>query len=351
MGCTSRAAGQYALVSQMPVWVNSQDFALSLEAADFRWLIAYHAYELAMELYGPRCDCVEWRLQLHETLLRADRTRVSLPEIEPGRSSSLRDCPSEAIRFWDRLLRCARIKPQLRGGELTLLPASDQDVYFDSSGEVTKAEGINYRTLKPEMGGLFCEKIFGPTRNWHCHCGKYQTSKYEGITCEQCGVEITNSKVRRERVGHIELPVPVVHPWYLNGECGAMLAKRLNLPEADLERIANCSLFIFNDSSSSGEALEAQLVTWHDSISMRPSKTARVVTGGEAIEILLKRSGAPGVLADAVIMRRLPVLPPDLRPTVRLDSGRFATSDLNELYRSVLNRVETTPPSHRYGCS
>jgi DNA-directed RNA polymerase subunit beta' len=290
-------------------------------------------------LYGPRCDCVDWRLQLHEALLRSDGKSIKLPEAESRDWSSLRDSPSEAVRNWDRLLRGARIKPQLQGGELAFAPASDEDVYSGSSGEVTKPEGINYRTLEPETGGLSCEKIFGPMRSWHCRCGRYRGSRHKGITCEQCGVEVASARVRRERLGHIELPLPVVHPWHLNGAGRAALARRLNISPVDLERIADCSLFIFDDPGLPVTAQEVQLFTFFESFDRRPSDAARAATGGEAIEILLKRSGASKALVDAVIMRRLPVIPPELRPTVPMGAGSFAISDINLLYRSVLNRV------------
>lgn len=259
--------------------------------------------------------------------------------------------------------------------KLTIKIASD-DVIRDkwSRGEIKKPETINYRTFKPEKGGLFCEKIFGPTRDWECACGKYKKIKHKGIVCDRCGVEVTLSKVRRERMAHIELAVPVVHIWFFK-TMPTRIGNILGVPVADLERIIYYEEFVVIDPGKT-ELQKKQLLNDNELREAQEkwgigSFVAKM--GGEAIAELLKSEDLPSLVADLkdklrrtksiqarmklakrlkivedvassknkpewMVLGCVPVIPPDLRPLVPLDGGRFATSDLNDLYRRVINR-------------
>lgn len=259
--------------------------------------------------------------------------------------------------------------------KLTIQIASDDEIKnVWSRGEIKKPETINYRTFKPEKGGLFCEKIFGPTKDWECACGKYKKIKHKGIVCDRCGVEVTHSKVRRERMAHIELAVPVVHIWYTKiqpSRCGNILG----LSTADLERVIYYEEYIVVDPGrtnlerkqllSDSEYREAQEKWGSDSF--------KALMGGDAIHELLETEPLAETVVDLkdklrktksiqarmkiakrlkivegflnsknnaswMVLSSIPVIPPDLRPLVPLEGGRFATSDLNDLYRRVINR-------------
>jgi len=246
-------------------------------------------------------------------------------------------------------------------------------------GEVTKPETINYRTLKPEMDGLFCERIFGPVKDWECHCGKYKRVRYKGIVCERCGVEIVESKVRRHRMGYVQLAAPVTHVWYLKS-LPSYIAILLDLPLKDVEQIVYFNSYIVTRPGNCVSLKYKQLLSedeWidiEDQLYQEQSDIygVEVGIGAEAIQKLLKDIDleveaeslreevllSKGTKKDKAIKRLriidnfiatrsdpawmiltiLPVIPPDLRPMVQLDGGRFATSDLNDLYRRVLNR-------------
>lgn len=242
-------------------------------------------------------------------------------------------------------------------------------------GEITKPETINYRTLKPEMQGLFCEKIFGPVNDWECHCGKYKRVRHKGIICERCGVEVIESNVRRHRIGFIELASPVTHVWYVKGR-PSKIATILNISLKELEQIVYFNSFIVTNVGTNTELKNKQLFgesDWSAFYYSSEGKTdVEISTGAEAIKTLLELINlqqeaktlrdliliSTGLEREKLIKRLrvidqfiasecnpswmvltiLPVLPPDLRPMVQLDGGRFATSDLNDLYRRVINR-------------
>ena len=250
--------------------------------------------------------------------------------------------------------------------------ASPERIREWSYGEVTKPETINYRTLKPERDGLFCEKIFGPMKDWECHCGKYKRVRYKGKVCERCGVEITRSKVRRERMGHIELAAPVSHIWYFKG-IPSRLGLVLDLSPRYLEKVLYFALYIvtdpgdtplekmqilnekeyaemrerYEDDFQAGMGAEAikKLLQDIDVPTLRDELTAELETAtGQKRVKLLKRLDVvdafyhSGNKLEWMILDAIPVIPPDIRPMVQLDGGRFATSDLNDLYRRVINR-------------
>ncbi len=253
--------------------------------------------------------------------------------------------------------------------------ASPERILQWSHGEVTKPETINYRTLKPERDGLFCERIFGPSKDWECYCGKYKRVRHKGIICERCGVEVTDSKVRRERMGHIKLAAPVSHIWFLKG-IPSYLGLLLDMTLKDLEQVIYFNNYVVLDGGES-PFKKLQLLTeeeYEDYMAENEDSALRVGIGAEAIKELLSeinvkelaeeiRTELAGTvnsvqkksklikrlrLLDSLIssetdptwmiMDVLPVTPPDLRPMVQLDGGRFATSDLNDLYRRVINR-------------
>ena len=251
--------------------------------------------------------------------------------------------------------------------------ASPEKILEWSHGEVTKPETINYRTLKAETDGLFCEKIFGPTKDWECKCGKYKKMRYRGTICDKCGVEVTSSKVRRERMGHIALACPVSHIWYFKGT-PSRIGLILEISPRQLERVLYFAAYIVLDPGetnlSKKQVLNEQ--EYQDAVATYGKNSFKAQMGAEAIQALLKELDLPklevalkkeieegsgqrkvkcirrleeveaflhsGNKPEWMILSVLPVIPPDLRPMVQLDGGRFATSDLNDLYRRVINR-------------
>ena len=250
--------------------------------------------------------------------------------------------------------------------------ASPDQIRAWSYGEVTKPETINYRTLKPERDGLYCERIFGPTKDWECHCGKYKRIRYKGKICDRCGVEVTKAKVRRERMGHIELAAPVSHIWYFKG-IPSRIGLMLDISPRLLEKVLYFASYIVTDPGLT-PLEKKQLLTEKEYREMREryGDEFEAAMGAEAVQDLLKEIDLDQLSAELtaevekssgqkkvrilkrlevveafrvsgnrpewMVMDVLPVLPPDLRPMVQLDGGRFATSDLNDLYRRVINR-------------
>ena len=250
--------------------------------------------------------------------------------------------------------------------------ASPEQVREWSYGEVTKPETINFRTLKPEKEGLFCERIFGPTKDWECHCGKYKRVRHKGIVCDRCGVEVTKAKVRRERMGHIELAAPVSHIWYFKG-IPSRIGLMLDITPRNLEKVLYFASYIvvdpgdtplekkqildektyaeyrerYEDDFKAGmgaEAVKALLADVDlDALanelreelnSNSGQKRAKALKRLEVVEAFRQSGNKP----EWMILDVVPVIPPEIRPMVQLDGGRFATSDLNDLYRRVINR-------------
>src|ERR671923_183999 len=199
--------------------------------------------------------------------------------------------------------------------------ASPQKIRDWSHGEVKKPETINYRTFKPERDGLFCARIFGPTKDYECACGKYKRMKFAGVVCDKCGVEVTRARVRRERMGHIELASPVSHVWFFKG-LPSRIGQLLDMSLRELEKILYFEEYVVLDSRING--IKKKDLVGVDKVRKRL----------KVIEAFLKSGNQP----DWMILEVVPVIPPELRPLVPLDGGRFATSDLNDLYRRVINR-------------
>ena len=250
---------------------------------------------------------------------------------------------------------------------------SPDKILKESHGEVKKPETINYRTLKPEKDGLYCERIFGPTKDWECHCGKYKKIRYKGVICDKCGVEVTRSSVRRSRIGHISLAAPVSHIWYFKG-IPSRIGLILNMTQRNLEKVLYFAAYVVLDPGATN-LHKLDVLTERDYEAMKEEygkDSFRVGMGAEAIrellcevDLLKLEKELKDELVDAKVQKRqklvkrlevveafiksgnrpewmiltvLPVLPPDLRPMVQLDGGRFATSDLNDLYRRIINR-------------
>ena len=250
--------------------------------------------------------------------------------------------------------------------------ASPERIREWSRGEVKKPETINYRTLKPEKEGLYCERIFGPSKDWECYCGKYKKVRYKGVVCDRCGVEVTKASVRRERMGHIELAAPVSHIWYFKG-IPSRMGLILDISPKVLEKVLYFASYIVLESETPEIQVKQVLTeaeyqkareTYGDSFRVgmgaesiqellqaidleAESKTlkaelkdssgqkrARIIKRLEVVEAFRESGNHP----DWMILTVIPVIPPDLRPMVQLDGGRFATSDLNDLYRRIINR-------------
>lgn len=250
---------------------------------------------------------------------------------------------------------------------------SPDKILRESHGEVKKPETINYRTLKPEKDGLYCERIFGPTKDWECHCGKYKKIRYKGVICDKCGVEVTKSSVRRSRIGHITLSAPVSHIWYFKG-IPSRIGLILNMSQRNLEKVLYFAAYVVLDPGATNlhkldvltereyqgalveygegefrvgmgaEAIrellcnvdlnELEKELKEELVDAKLQKRAKIVKRLEVVEAFIKSGNRP----EWMILTVLPVLPPDLRPMVQLDGGRFATSDLNDLYRRIINR-------------
>ncbi|NMB97573.1 MAG: DNA-directed RNA polymerase subunit beta', partial [Clostridiaceae bacterium] len=250
--------------------------------------------------------------------------------------------------------------------------ASPEKIREWSKGEVKKPETINYRTLKPERDGLFCERIFGPTKDWECHCGKYKRVRYKGIVCDRCGVEVTRAKVRRERIGHIELAAPVSHIWYFKG-IPSRMGLILDMSPRSLEKILYFAAYVVLDPGQTplfkkqilsekeyrdslekygnnfkagmgAEAVKELLAEIDlDDLSRELKEELEETTGQKRMRIVkrlevVEAFRLSGNRPEWMILDVIPVIPPELRPMVQLDGGRFATSDLNDLYRRVINR-------------
>ena len=265
------------------------------------------------------------------------------------------------------------VEQQMNFDAIKIGLASPEKIREWSRGEVKKPETINYRTLKPERDGLFCERIFGPSKDWECHCGKYKKVRFKGIICDRCGVEVTKANVRRERMGHIELAAPVSHIWYFKG-IPSRMGLILDISPRVLEKVLYFASYIVLDPGETNLSYKQVLTEkeYRDAEEEFGFGAFRVGMGAEAVKELLeaidldkeseelktelkestgqKRAKVIKRLEvveafrtshnkpEWMILEAVPVLPPDLRPMVQLDGGRFATSDLNDLYRRIINR-------------
>ena len=369
----ARSIGPYSLVTQQPLGGRAQFGGQRFGEMEVWALEAYGAAYTLQELLTVKSDDVAGRTKIYEAIVKGENT------FEPGTPESF----NVLIKELQSLGLDVKVEKK-KGKELaangmhpfdtvSIGIASPEVIKSWSRGEVKKAETINYRTLKPEKDGLFCEKIFGPTKDWECNCGKYKRIKYKGVVCDRCGVEVTQSRVRRERMGHIKLACPVSHIWFFKvppSRMGTLLGMNLR----SLEKVLYYEEYVVIDPAGTG--LRKMDLLKEEEYKKYRAESAGAFTakmGAEAIRDLLKELDLErlaeelrkelketssqqvrlritkrlkmvesfrrsGNKPEWMVTDVIPVIPPDLRPLVPLDGGRFATSDLNDLYRRVLNR-------------
>jgi len=370
----ARSIGPYSLVTQQPLGGRAQYGGQRFGEMEVWALEAYGAAYMLQELLTVKSDDVQGRTKIYEAIVKGDSSlKTGVPE---SFNVLIQELKGLGLDVRTDKKTEMELKHVSEDGDFDLIHikiASPDTIKSWSRGEVKKPETINYRTLKTEKGGLFCERIFGPTKDWECYCGKYKRIKHKGIICDRCGVEVTKSNVRRRRMGHIELAAPVSHIWFFKAMPSKM-GTLLGMSIRNLEKVIYYEEYIVIDRADSpykeGELLpEAKYIE----AKSKYGKSFNAQMGAEAIKELLKsidldkltrklRQEAKdkhgkqvkqkalkrlrvveafkksGNKAEWMIMDIVPVIPPDLRPLVPLDGGRFATSDLNDLYRRVINR-------------
>lgn len=386
----ARSIGPYSLVTQQPLGGKAQFGGQRFGEMEVWALEAYGAAYTLQEVLTVKSDDTDGRNNVYNAIVSGNQTfDVTLPESFRvlGREIRSLGLDFHGVNYLDRgrtqrveILKARGDKEQTPNFDgLQIKIASPEDIRRWSNGEVKKPETINYRTFKPERDGLFCARIFGPVKDYECLCGRYRRVKHKGLTCEKCHVDVTHSKVRRERMGHIELAAPVAHIWFLKS-LPSRIATLLGMTLKDIERVLYFESFVVIDEGrtdlkylqiiseqeyertvdnygegefEAGMGAEAILELLEglnisdlckelkrelseEGQKARPSvaKTTRLQKRLKVVEGFDKSDSEP----SSMIMRVIPVLPPDLRPLVPLDGGRFATSDLNDLYRRVINR-------------
>jgi RNA polymerase Rpb1, domain 1/RNA polymerase Rpb2, domain 6 len=341
---TYRDLGNYHPVTGQPArGLGPYGTPALLTQREFRFLISRQARGLALELYGPRSDCRAWRRQLHRSLAGWRTPPAGTPLAQ---WTSLSDSPSGAVLEWERLLRCARIRSRVWQGQICLQLMTDAEVLELSHGKV------KFMELFPDgsrRAGLFSERIFGPLWDRECACGKYSgLLPASEATCDECGVDLVSRDVRRDRMGHIELPAAVVHSWFLRGAPQKRLADLLKISTEELTQIARCTRYVVADPGTTslrrGQILPEGTRAFEYEHGF--SGEARLAVGGDAIEILLRQaddSREPDLTADRVVFRKLPVLPPDLRTDINADLS-YRYSDLNRHYSVLLHQSTVDPP-------
>ena len=377
----ARSIGPYSLVTQQPLGGKAQFGGQRFGEMEVWALEAYGAAYTLQELLTVKSDDVEGRTRIYETIVKGENNlrpgtpesfNVLVKELQGlGLDVKLERSKSREV---DTVLSSIETRVTVFDS-ISIGIASSELVKSWSKGEIKKPETINYRTFKPEKDGLFCEKIFGPTHDWECSCGKYKRVKHKGVICDRCGVEITQSKVRRERMGHISLSAPVVHVWFFK-VMPSRIGNLLDLPLRSLERVVYYEDYIVVDSGDTTLDYK-QILTEEEFRKYKEiyGDRFKAMMGGDAVRTLLKqmdlkvlseqlseeinKTSSKQKLArlgkrlrvvkafressnktEWMVMDVIPVIPADLRPLVALDGGRFATSDLNDLYRRVINRNE-----------
>lgn len=387
----ARSTGPYSLVTQQPVGGKALFGGQRFGEMEVWALEAYGAAHTLKEMLTVKSDDVKGRENAYRAITKGEHVGESeIPETFYVLTKELQSLALDVNIFGDDVDEDGNPKPIVVKEDdrpkdfnsFQLVLASPEKIHSWSHGEVKKPETINYRTLKPERDGLFCTKIFGPVRDYECLCGKYKKPRYKGIVCEKCGVEVTSSKVRRSRMGHIELVTPVAHIWYVSS-LPSRIGTLLGVKMKDLERVLYYEAYIvkepgeaFYDNESTKPVMKYDVLNeeQYQNIHQRFEDKGFVAQmGGEAVKELLEqldltvllqnlREEVKGTNSEAkkkTIVKRLkvvesflnsgnrpewmmltvlPVLPPDLRPLVALDGGKFAVSDVNDLYRRVINR-------------
>ncbi len=384
----ARSTGPYSLVTQQPVGGKALFGGQRFGEMEVWALEAYGAAHTLREMLTVKSDDTEGRVKAYKAITKGEPVKESeIPETFYVLTKELQSLALDVAVYEqkDGDLQLLSLNEEKRPADFNafqLKLASPEVIRDWSNGEVKKPETINYRTLKPERDGLFCAKIFGPVRDYECLCGKYKKMRYRGVICEKCGVEVTSSKIRRSRMGHIELVTPVAHIWYVNS-LPSRIGTLLGIKMKDLERVLYYEAYVVlspgeayydNESTKPIARYDVLNEEQFQSINRRFEETGFVAQmGGEAIKELLSqldlidllhnlRAEIKAVTSEAkkkalvkrlkvvesfvnsgnkpewMILTALPVLPPELRPLVALDGGKFAVSDVNDLYRRVINR-------------
>ncbi|MCM8825810.1 MAG: DNA-directed RNA polymerase subunit beta/beta', partial [Candidatus Omnitrophica bacterium] len=366
----ARSTGSYSLITQQPLGGRAQFGGQRLGEMEVWALEGYGAAHILKEMLTVKSDDTEGRKLMYESIAKGiNYTGNNIPE-----SFNVLKKELQGLGFD---LRIEKIKENGKEKEIaTIKIASPTTMRQWSHGEVKKAETLNYRTFKPEREGLFCEKIFGPVRDYECSCGKYKKQRYKGITCDRCGVEVTTSRVRRERMGHIELATPVSYVWLFKSSANWM-GLLLDMSRSELEMVLYYERYIVIEPGNT-PLKEKELLTekeYHENLEKYGNKFKAGI-GAEAIQALLKKIDLRSMEDDIkqqlrkkkisssystrrnlvkklrmvqgliktdikpeyLITNIIMVIPPDLRPLLPLDGGRFVTSDLNDLYQRVINR-------------
>lgn len=358
-----RGIGPYEYIRNRPMFrTYDVDAAQELNADHFEWLLACEAVNTSFELYGPRCDCVDWRNRTFEALVKQ---RFRLVDLYSKANSSEENgekkgfwfegpfpdysdlkCPSENVRYLDRLLRALSIRMAFTGNDspqTKLAFSLTNDLPSDSYGEVTSSQTIQLENQKCYEGGLFCEVIFGPVKDYQCSCGKYNRRAQHKTICEKCNVEVMPASVRRQRMGHISLSASIVHPLYISSIC-VYLAEMFKLPPAEIKAVIYFDKTLAIDSSLLDES-KYSVITQEQAQALRHRESAgtvRLLQGAKAInELLLTQLN--GVTSERrhwqdVITKSIVVLPPDRRPIIATSDGNFLKSDVNDLYRLLIER-------------
>jgi DNA-directed RNA polymerase subunit beta' len=383
-----RSTGPYSLITQQPLGGKARLGGQRFGEMEVWALEGYGASHTLQEMLTIKSDDVMGRSSTFESIIRGEK--IKKPSLPASFNVLVNEIKSlgldvEIIKSEEQQEKLDKDLKDIKAIAIKL--ASPEKITSWSSGEVTKAETINYRTQRPEKDGLFSERIFGPTKDWECYCGKYKKIRYKGVVCDKCGVEVTRSIVRRERMGHINLAAPVAHIWFMRS-VPSRLSLILDVPLPKLEKVVYYAAYIVTginkdakDYDSKKKELLAENIkpglilneNEYQEFSKRFGRVIEVESGAGAIQKILENLNLKSLVGDLeeelketkdvnrqtrilrrlnlaksmiksgikpewMIMTVLPVLPPDLRPMVALDGGRFATSDLNDLYRRVINR-------------
>jgi len=362
-----RSTGPYSLITQQPLGGKARLGGQRFGEMEVWALEGYGASHTLQEMLTIKSDDVLGRAATFESIIKGELIR------KPSLPASFNVLVNE-IKSLGLDVEIIKDKEEKDIQAISIKLASPEKILSWSSGEVIKAETINYRTQRPEKDGLFSERIFGPTKDWECYCGKYKKIRYKGIVCDKCGVEVTRSLVRRERMGHINLAAPVVHSWFLRS-VPSRLSLILDVPLPKLEKVIYYAAYIVTEATKKSDLKPGVILTENEywDYKKRFGKDFKAASGATAVREILEKLDLKtlvnqlnkelketndsnrqtrvlrrlnlvksllksGIKPEWMIFTVLPVLPPDLRPMVALDGGRFATSDLNDLYRRVINR-------------
>ncbi|MFD3843706.1 hypothetical protein ACFWWC_47080 [Streptomyces sp. NPDC058642] len=317
----ARSTGAHSIATYPSMRSIEYDLGQLVRLAELVWLLRHDATRTAFEIYALRGGCIDWRNMFYELLVLGGTSLQEFPVSPFGDRTQLESAPPEAVRRWDRMLRSACVEAIRHGDELSFRALDDDGVLGASSGEVRRPDTVDLHTGLPVPGGLACQRIFGPVRDRRCGCGEYRSPRHDGEICERCGVEVTVNTVRRQRMGHIELAAPIVHPWYKDS-----LSRDLDLERETLADIIHGQRYIDPDSGLSQLILPPAAADLHLDVD-------RLCTGAEAVRFLLaRREQSP---ARGALLRRLPVLPADLRPVIVRNGRRYGNS-LNNRYVEIM---------------